>query len=591
MIRYIKPPFDPPKPNDLAGQLAEAIRAASADLASRKETELGHVITGCDGYPIVTIGDGTSCHDSAKASSGGGLALTANLGGARAVIQANLGRSQSPNSGYQGTGLSSGAIPPAMDAGAADVSIDPIDSTVAVTILAGESADPLSDFVGATITGKTGDSKRLFVCYGETSGVHGAGIWDDAVSGTETAVTGLSIDPMYVGALGGDKYALTKLYTATVSLVEAGAESGTSALPSISGDSTDYIYSAVAISRDLDTMAALHKGGKVYIGTSMLTSPSWAVLDLSATITWQVYGVRQLLFDHSGNLWLGGETPGTALAVIKIVAPPYSGVTTTLTPSWSDPSGSWKDAAPIAISRDGRYVASGVHVNQTLVDIWQVSTRARLRTLSIPIGYTDALPYGGMQFGPDGRLFAGITRDSDSHACLAVWTDFSSTPEIIDLGATAVGGWLSVSGDGQCVVVTDEPTAGTLVRVQPPYTAAGATVDSFVSGGGTREIQYQFEFDPSEAYVDATGLTLAASVTSTTGSGSSVTVVTRFDYANTSGTAAFGVIIEMPLPDGSTFVSATDGGLYDSEAGIVKWLIPSVAASATGYVECTMTTG
>jgi len=68
-------------------------------------------------------------------------------------------------------------------------------------------------------------------------------------------------------------------------------------------------------------------------------------------------------------------------------------------------------------------------------------------------------------------------------------------------------------------------------------------------------------------------------------------VVTRLTYANTSGVAAFGVIIEMAVPDGSTFVSATDDGLYDSEAGIVKWLIPSVAASGTGYVECTMTTG
>ena len=93
MIRFVKPPFDPPKPNDLAGQLAEAIRIAAADLASKKETELGHVVTGCDGYPVVTIGDGTSCHDNAKAANGGGLALTANLGGSRAVINANLGRS------------------------------------------------------------------------------------------------------------------------------------------------------------------------------------------------------------------------------------------------------------------------------------------------------------------------------------------------------------------------------------------------------------------------------------------------------------------------------------------------------------------
>ena len=588
MIRYVKPPFDPPKPNDLAGQLAEAIRLAAADLAGRKETGLGHVISGCDGYPIVTIGDGTTCHDSARASQGGALVLTADLGGSRATLQANLGRSQSPNSGYGGAGLSSGAIPPPLDAGAADISLSPVDQSLTVDIIAGADAggtgDPLLEFIGATISGKTGDSKRLAVCYE----AGGAGIWDDILLGSETAITGLSINPNYVGALGGEKYALTELYENIVSLVDAGAETGTTDLPVYTGTVADYAYSAVAISRDLDTMAVLvndNTAGKhgIYIGTSMLTTPSWASINLNSSTNFQVYGTRSLAFDGDGNLWVAAQTLGRTPKVL-VIASPYTSVTYTLTPSWAG-GGTNNDPCPLAISRNGVYVASAVNVGSNLLDIWSQASRAIVRTIPAPSGYTREYQYGGIAWGPDGRLFAVLRRIADDERFLAVWTDTSLAPELIDLGISAMShDWVSVSGDGEAVAVqswTDE-----LKLVEPPYTAAGATVSTKTM---TADILYQFEFDPSEVYTDSSDLTLSASVTSAAGSGSSVTVVTRLSWA--AAAIAWAVTITVPLPEGSTFVSATDDGSYDAETGLVTWFVGTVAASASGYVEMTTTSG
>jgi len=494
-----------------------------------------------------------------------------------------------------------------MDAGAADVSLDPIDFSTAVTINAGDSADPLGDFIGATIEGRTGDSKRLAICYG----TNGVGIWDNVLTGTETAVTGISNlaghGSCYIGAMGGGKYAATSLYARLISLIDGTAESGTTTLPVFADYANDGAYTHPVFTRDLDTMAVLVQGVDspyppgtratgIHIGTSMLTTPSWATLDISGSnAKYQVYNMKELLFDDEGNLWVAVQTDtgdvGTAVPFIIVIAPPYTSVTYTLTPSWSG-GGSMNVPAPMVISRDGRYVASCVDVNQTIVDIWQVSTRTRIRTLSIPSGYTRALGYGGLCFGPDGRLFAHIYRDSDSMGCVAVWSTpaSSNTHEIIPVSLLTYETQLTVSGDGQALVSSFNYDAdpASMCIIEPPYTAAGATVSGLYN---SYPMIYEMEFDPSESYAVATGLTLVASVTSATGSGNSITVVTRLTYANTSGVAAFGVIIEMAVPDGSTFVSATNGGLYDSEAGIVKWLIPSVAASATGYVECTMTTG
>ncbi len=61
------------------------------------------------------------------------------------------------------------------------------------------------------------------------------------------------------------------------------------------------------------------------------------------------------------------------------------------------------------------------------------------------------------------------------------------------------------------------------------------------------------------------------------------------DYENTGGVVARGVEIEIPVPFGATFVSATGGG--DETSGAVRWVLGDVAPGASGSVGVTFAVG
>jgi uncharacterized repeat protein (TIGR01451 family) len=62
-----------------------------------------------------------------------------------------------------------------------------------------------------------------------------------------------------------------------------------------------------------------------------------------------------------------------------------------------------------------------------------------------------------------------------------------------------------------------------------------------------------------------------------------------FDYVNQGGVTAHNVEIEVQLPFGSTFVSATGGG--DESGGLVRWVIGELAPAASGSVSVTFSLG
>ncbi len=67
------------------------------------------------------------------------------------------------------------------------------------------------------------------------------------------------------------------------------------------------------------------------------------------------------------------------------------------------------------------------------------------------------------------------------------------------------------------------------------------------------------------------------------------TVAYSLDYANHGGVTAHNVEIELQLPYGSTFVSATGGG--DETAGLVRWVIGELAPAASGTVSVSFSLG
>ena len=53
-------------------------------------------------------------------------------------------------------------------------------------------------------------------------------------------------------------------------------------------------------------------------------------------------------------------------------------------------------------------------------------------------------------------------------------------------------------------------------------------------------------------------------------------------YANKGSGNAVNVEITLPIPANTTFISADGGGTYDSAAGCVRWIIPSLTPGVSG---------
>ena len=70
------------------------------------------------------------------------------------------------------------------------------------------------------------------------------------------------------------------------------------------------------------------------------------------------------------------------------------------------------------------------------------------------------------------------------------------------------------------------------------------------------------------------------------------TLTYTLTYGNrTTGSSALGSDLVMPLPAGTSFVSATGGGVYDSGAGTVSWSLGAVGAGQGGKVELQLQVG
>jgi uncharacterized repeat protein (TIGR01451 family) len=76
-------------------------------------------------------------------------------------------------------------------------------------------------------------------------------------------------------------------------------------------------------------------------------------------------------------------------------------------------------------------------------------------------------------------------------------------------------------------------------------------------------------------------LTLSADKTKAS-TGDNITYTVR--YTNTGSGPASNVIVSVPVPSSTTFVSASSGGTYNATTKKVSWTISSLAAGASGTV-------
>ena len=630
-------PFRPLEaaPPDLTANQFEA--ALQRVLAQKRETGVVRFTPGCDGRNIVTAYQGP-CHDAASPINGGQSGVAIDLGnGARVVVAADLGRGYSASSGYPGAG-SAGAFPPPQSLAAADLGLDPIDDTATVAhpfsdwgVSPSAAGDPPSgdwssgDFAGdlarARIYGHTGASRRMVVCFGAGGSVN-ARFWEDITSGSGT-VGSLSYYHHAVPWRDERDFLLTRGYNfssywsrfrdkagdhdtlefdvfGSFVIDFAGYEWDLASAPAVNRDCTLIAVASTASTEGIPANKdCLSVGYDEYVpGDHEGDLPGTRMMGTNIRVGWNH---KAIAFGADGTVYVGARWVQAALpdhAIIKLVLPPYdpgaaaSQITYFDGEAWGQ---DWDDfPTPLVGNRAGTYMASTRRAGDaSCVDLWALPVNfppplKSLQGVDAAAG-AQIRGIGTMAFGPDGTLFA-VVGSAGVPSYLLVWTkgdnEWGDDPEVITLTYDAgANGWLSVSADGQTVVVSGY-TAGAMTElqiVQAPFTNAGATVTiKSLSNPLTT-----FSFDqPSNYGAWSNGLRLRAQIRSVTESGSELHALCRLTW--TASESAWAVEIRLPIPTGASLVSTSDGGEVDPADGALVWWIGTVGADDTGYVEATL---
>ncbi|HYN44056.1 MAG TPA: hypothetical protein VE129_19925, partial [Thermoanaerobaculia bacterium] len=262
-------------------------------------------------------------------------------------------------------------------------------------------------------------------------------------------------------------------------------------------------------------------------------------------------------------------------AGISVLDPPYSAIAFTIPVSGNGNSGA------LALSADGNTIL--VTKLSSVVEIFTAPFSAASTGTVLTIA--GAVGLDGIQITPDGtKALVGDTFASLKAFAISAPFIAASVVEALPIPASCTGGFedVGISADGQLAVFTGNSLGTRLPAafVRAPFTAAGATSFAVVLGSagppdtrgrGTGAVRF---LPPGLA----PGLTVSKSAPTTIASGAQLTYT--ITYGNTGGAAASGVVIKETLPAGTTFVSATGGGVQGG--GVVTWNIGAVGAGVTG---------
>ena len=605
MQPYHAPPFDSPVTSDSPRATLSALeKAIAAATSEAKQAEVTLVAPACDGHPIVYVGDGTACHEAASPSAGGQPALGVDLGGTTIRVEADLGRTLSPVVGYHGATPSLGGLPSTMDPGAADLGIAPEES--AVTAAVEETRDdPGVEFVGATISGRSGVATDAYaICEVGGFGERKLYYYADVTTSDAPVEVTCSVDPDFVlkvsptraivlHSVNTQQGGVTKLL-----VIDSGVETGSYLLDAfdtssgVSGGSGSILW--FAISTDGNSLATMGNRWEYVSGLSAddnrlvmvhITGLLGAVADIQET--W-VYADSLLEisdfgldYGHDGTVWLSGKPGATTYALLRWLAPytspPVAYATETLY------------VAPfyipyylrVVISPDGQWICGTTGANHTYVYSLAGSSRTELDL----DGHTNS--YYTPCFLSDGTLLLAAN-DGSTVRVLVYPKPYNTAPsQVIDVGTGLDGGTgpvasrMSVAADDSIAIISADDVDYGFWIVSAPF-EAGATVAHKAPPDGT---VYWVTCPTLIGYAGASGLTLTAAVQSMTPTGDGFQVVTRLSWGGSAD--AFDITVTCPVPEGVTFVSATDGGTYDSDTRVVTWFLGTKTGGSSGYVELT----
>lgn len=637
-------PMEASPPNVTVPAFQEALRKAISE-ASKRETGVVRFVPGCDGRPVVTAYQG-SCQDQARAVSGGQAAIAVDLGnGARVVVARDLGRGYSASSGYQGAGLASGAFPSPVAPGASDLALDPIDSVSGVTI-EGEPSDIGSSLVGAVISAAP-PAPRL-TGYGLTLATDASTrfqlwYWNDTApedppvevstscpygwESGNTVIRGLR----QVEMLTETRAMAIDIGTATIHFFENGEETGTfhieefdllqtvhhnvqanrfCILPGSGGDEA-VIGGCFEPSRDNQTVTT----GLVHI-SGLLTGQCvvehvWKITDWWEYYPFGVLGQAAVAAD--GTVYACGEhrhithSPdppyyehnyATGIRFVAKWAPPYDSPPEVIFEQETDlqsdqyrhawypwvhrPRG--QEYCLVARSREGTY-------NGFAWTSWQ---RVPGGIIYLGSGNTPTEDVSAF-FDLEDNLWIWVVDENGATSLARFGPPYAGPPASrIDLPWTIEGLAFNFHGrhtsrDGSAIFAlgTNPPAPTGFTFFRAPF-VEGPAMHHVPSPSPTDSIAHLslvgVRFPQGQA-----GLTVSASLVGSAPSGSGLEVTTRLEYTNT-GEDALDVRLTIPLPEGSSFVSASNEGTFDPETRLVTWELGTVPSGASGQVELTTTT-
>lgn len=272
----------------------------------------------------------------------------------------------------------------------------------------------------------------------------------------------------------------------------------------------------------------------------------------------QTYQTEAIVFDPAGRAFVYNTTG------ISVLDPPYSAIAFTI-PASNATSGS------IAISPDGLTLLT-TDLSSGNVNIYSAPFSSGSTPVTLATGGTSL---DGIMVAPDGAHALVVSAASSNLISIAAPFSASSTVETIPLSST-FGSFedVGISADSQLAIMTGNAGSPDAAFIQAPFTTAGATVFTVnIPGGGRGAGAVRF-LPPGLA----PGLTLTKSGPPSALPGTNITYT--ITYGNTGGASAANVIIKDPVPAGTTFVSATNGGT--NVAGVVTWNIGTLPPGTTG---------
>ena len=280
------------------------------------------------------------------------------------------------------------------------------------------------------------------------------------------------------------------------------------------------------------------------------------------------YQTEAIVFNAAGRAFVWHSTG------VSVVDPPYTSIAFTI------PFGNGGSGA-IAISPDGNTLLA------TLLGPGLQIFSAPFTAGSVPVNLTvpGAGALDGVIVTPNGTT-ALIVDASVAGSLFAISAPFngSSATQAIPINPAA-GTFedIGISANGQLAIMAGNDLGASPITpfIQAPFTTAGAVVSEVQVPGGRGAGGVRF-LPPGLA----PGLTISKSGPPTANTGQNITYT--ITYGNSGGADATGVVIQDPVPVGTTFVSATGGGT--EAGGVVTWNIGTIPAGTTGLtVQFTVT--